>query len=31
MKDFSQWPTFPQVYIDGEFFGGADIMIAACE
>ena len=27
MKEFSQWPTFPQVYIDGEFFGGADIMI----
>ena len=23
MKEFSQWPTFPQVYIDGEFFGGA--------
>ncbi|PRW33018.1 Monothiol glutaredoxin- chloroplastic [Chlorella sorokiniana] len=29
MKEFSQWPTFPQVYIDGEFFGGADIMIQA--
>lgn len=29
MKEFSQWPTFPQVYIDGEFFGGADILIAA--
>lgn len=22
-----QWPTFPQVYISGEFVGGADIMI----
>jgi monothiol glutaredoxin len=29
MKEYSQWPTFPQVYIDGDFFGGADIMIAA--
>lgn len=29
MKEFSQWPTFPQVYIQGEFFGGADIMIQA--
>ncbi|PSC77058.1 Monothiol glutaredoxin-chloroplastic [Micractinium conductrix] len=29
MKEFSQWPTFPQVYIGAEFFGGADIMIAS--
>jgi len=29
MKAYSQWPTFPQVYIDGEFFGGCDIMIGA--
>lgn len=27
MKQYSQWPTFPQVYIDGEFYGGCDIMI----
>jgi monothiol glutaredoxin len=27
MKEYSQWPTFPQVYIDGEFFGGCDIML----
>ncbi|KAG2493360.1 hypothetical protein HYH03_008493 [Edaphochlamys debaryana] len=27
MKEYSQWPTFPQVYINGEFFGGCDIMI----
>lgn len=27
MKEYSQWPTFPQVYIDGEFYGGCDIMI----
>ncbi|CAL8464006.1 g3541 [Coccomyxa elongata] len=29
MKEFSQWPTFPQVYINGEFYGGCDIMIEA--
>ena len=29
MKEYSQWPTFPQCYIDGEFFGGCDIMIGA--
>lgn len=27
LKDYSMWPTFPQVYIDGEFFGGCDVMI----
>lgn len=27
MKAYSQWPTFPQVYIGGEFVGGADIII----
>mmetsp|Transcript_11433 Transcript_11433/g.15589 ORF Transcript_11433/g.15589 Transcript_11433/m.15589 type:complete len:180 (+) Transcript_11433:105-644(+) len=27
MKEYSAWPTFPQVYIDGEFFGGCDILI----
>lgn len=27
MKEYSQWPTFPQVYIEGEFYGGCDIMI----
>ena len=25
MKEFSEWPTFPQLYIDGEFVGGCDI------
>lgn len=25
-----QWPTFPQVYIDAEFYGGCDIMLGAC-
>ncbi len=27
IKEYSQWPTIPQVYIDGEFLGGSDIMI----
>jgi monothiol glutaredoxin len=26
IKDFSNWPTIPQLYIKGEFIGGADIM-----
>ena len=26
MKDFSQWPTFPQLYVRGEFVGGCDIV-----
>lgn len=25
IKDFSDWPTIPQLYIDGEFIGGCDI------
>ena len=24
---FSSWPTIPQLYINGEFVGGSDIMI----
>ena len=31
MKIYSQWPTFPQVYIDGEFYGGCDILTEAFE
>ena len=27
IKEYSSWPTIPQVYIDGEFIGGSDIMI----
>ena len=27
MKEYSMWPTFPQVYINGEFYGGCDILI----
>jgi monothiol glutaredoxin len=26
MKKFSDWPTFPQLYVDGEFVGGCDIV-----
>lgn len=26
VKRFSNWPTIPQLYIQGEFVGGADIM-----
>ncbi|KAJ3253786.1 monothiol glutaredoxin grx5, partial [Boothiomyces macroporosus] len=27
IKEFTSWPTIPQVFIDGEFVGGCDIMI----
>jgi len=26
IKDFANWPTIPQLYVNGEFIGGADIM-----
>ena len=26
IKQFSNWPTIPQLYINGEFIGGSDIM-----
>src|SRR5688572_16808278 len=26
MKDYSDWPTFPQLFIKGEFVGGSDIV-----
>jgi monothiol glutaredoxin len=26
IKDYSNWPTIPQLYVNGEFVGGADIM-----
>ncbi|XP_074592170.1 uncharacterized protein LOC141847962 [Curcuma longa] len=29
MKEYSNWPTFPQLYIDGEFFGGCEIVVEA--
>lgn len=31
MKAYSQWVTFPQLYIDGEFVGGCDIVISMHE
>jgi monothiol glutaredoxin len=27
IKVFSDWPTIPQLYVDGEFIGGSDIML----
>jgi monothiol glutaredoxin len=26
IKDYAQWPTIPQLYVNGEFLGGSDIM-----
>jgi len=26
VKEFSNWPTIPQLYVNGEFVGGCDIM-----
>lgn len=26
IKEFSEWATIPQLYVDGEFIGGCDIM-----
>ena len=26
IKDFSNWPTIPQLYVNGEFVGGSDIV-----
>tara|TARA_Y100000816_G_C25911313_1_gene475295 strand:- start:19 stop:336 length:318 start_codon:yes stop_codon:yes gene_type:complete len=26
IKDFSDWPTIPQLYVNGEFIGGCDIV-----
>jgi len=27
IKEYSDWPTIPQVYVDGEFVGGCDIIL----
>jgi len=27
VKDYANWPTIPQLYINGEFVGGSDIMM----
>ena len=31
VKDFSDWPTIPQLYVRGEFVGGSDIMMEMFE
>ena len=27
IKEYSEWPTIPQIYVNGEFIGGSDILI----
>ena len=31
IKEYSHWPTIPQLYIKGEFIGGSDIMMEMYE
>ena len=31
IKEFSDWPTIPQLYVKGEFVGGSDIMMEMWE
>ena len=31
IKDYSNWPTIPQLYVKGEFIGGSDIMMQMYE
>ena len=31
IKEFSNWPTIPQLYLNGEFIGGSDIMMEMYE
>jgi monothiol glutaredoxin len=31
IKDYSEWPTIPQLYVKGEFVGGSDIMMEMYE
>ena len=31
IKEFSDWPTIPQLYVKGEFLGGSDIMMEMYE
>ena len=31
IKDYSHWPTIPQLYVKGEFVGGSDIMMEMYE
>lgn len=29
IKEYSEWPTIPQVYVKGEFVGGCDIVLSS--
>ena len=31
VKDFANWPTIPQLYVNGQFVGGSDIMMEMFE
>jgi monothiol glutaredoxin len=31
LKEYSNWPTFPQLYIDGKLVGGCDIVMSLSE
>lgn len=31
IKEYANWPTIPQLYIDGEFVGGSDIVMQMWE
>jgi len=31
VKEYSNWPTIPQLYVNGEFVGGSDIMMEMYE
>jgi monothiol glutaredoxin len=31
IKQYTQWPTIPQLYVDGEFVGGCDIVMSMYE
>ena len=31
IKEYSNWPTIPQLYVGGEFLGGSDIMMQMFE
>ena len=31
IKEYSNWPTIPQLYVNGEFVGGSDIMMEMYE
>ena len=31
IKEYSDWPTIPQLYVKGEFVGGSDIMMEMYE